>query len=275
MVWSCILLFMGMSKAVLAEKEDTDFLYLQKEESAEDDVGADIPDLLEDEYFENDNDRYDNVDAGQIEIYDPLEPLNRVIFVFNDKVYFWLLKPVKSTYTFFIPEDFRKCFRNFFNNVASPISFVNNIFQGNFKDAGVVFSRLLINSTAGVFGFADVASTEFNLKPRYADFGQTLGAYGFGEGFYINWPVFGPSHVRGTVGFAGDVFANPVTYINLTPAERVAYSTTKRINSDSLRPVSYEDLVKFSLDPYVSVRQSYYDFRRNILEKRGENRPDN
>ena len=245
--YSCIFLIVGLDSVLLAADR------------------AVYPDLLEDEYLEDD---FEN--SAQHDIYDPLEPINRVFFEFNDKLYFWVLKPVKTGYVNVVPTDFRQCFRNFFNNLLSPIRLVNNILQGRFDDAGVVFSRLLINSTVGVFGLADTAFTEYGLEPRYADFGQTLGTYGFGEGIYINWPALGSSHVRSSFGFIGDSLANPVSYIDMTTGQRAAYFTTRRINSLSLRPSTYEDLVKFSLDPYVTVRQSFYDFRRNVVQNRGE-----
>ncbi len=232
--------------------------------------GSQYPDLLGDENFEEGFDTYGDVGSDQVIIYDPLEPLNRVFFVFNDKLYFWVLKPVKTGYSNAVPVEFRQCFRNFFNNLSSPIRLINNLLQGRFGDAGIVFSRFLINSTVGVYGFTDAASTEYNLKPRYADFGQTLGSYGFGEGIYLNWPVLGPSHIRHTFGIAGDILANPTTYIDMTTGERVAYSSSRRINSLSLRSVTYEDIVNFSLDPYVATRQSFYDFRRNIVKNGGD-----
>jgi phospholipid-binding lipoprotein MlaA len=248
---SCVFLVIGINSRILAA-DSTEF-----------------PDLLQDEYLEDDFDTSVEGKVGQVDIYDPLEPLNRVFFEFNDKLYFWVLKPAKTGYTYAVPTEFRQCFRNFFNNLFSPIRLVNNILQGRFGDAGVVISRLLINSTAGVFGFADAAFTEYGLEPRYADFGQTLALYGFGEGIYINWPALGSSHIRSSFGFIGDGLANPVSYLDMTIGQRVAYLTTRRINSLSLRPGTYEDLVKYSLDPYITVRQSFYDFRRNVVQNRG------
>lgn len=250
--YSCLFLVVGINGTVLAANR------------------AEYPDLLQDESLEDNFGSNVDGDRGQVDIYDPLEPLNRVFFKFNDKLYFWVLKPATTGYTSVVPTDFRQCFRNFFNNLFSPIRLVNNILQGRFEDAGVVFSRLLINSTVGVLGFADVAFTEYDLEPRYADFGQTLGSYGVGEGIYINWPALGSSHIRSSFGFIGDSLANPVSYIDMTIAQRAAYLTTRRVNSLSLRPATYEDLVKYSLDPYVTVRQSFYDFRRNVVENRGE-----
>lgn len=220
------------------------------------------PDLLAEEFIE-----YEDIDSSEVTIYDPFEPYNRVVFEFNDRLYFYVIKPVKSGYSYVVPVDFRECFGNFFDNIRAPVRIINNLLQGRFGDAGISFSRFLINSTAGVFGFADVAATEYNLQAREADFGQTLGYYGVGEGVYVLWPVFGPSHVRSSVGFVGNVLANPTTHLDMTNGERVLYYGARNINALSLQPAVYEDLKKFSLDPYVAVRQSFYDFRRNVVER--------
>lgn len=237
------------------------------------DIDIEYPDLIGEgytiggEYSDDKMIEYYDDEFDQMKIYDPLEPLNRVFFVFNDKLYFWVLKPVKTGYSYVVPNEFRECFANFFNNLTAPIRLVNTLLQGRFKDAGIVFSRFLINTTAGVYGFADTAYTEYGLEPKRADLGQTFGVYGIGEGIYFCWPVLGPSHLRHTVGFAGDSFVSPLTYFDLTTEGKFVYSTSKRINTLSLQPGLYEDLVKFSLDPYVSARQSFYDFRRNMVKK--------
>lgn len=204
------------------------------------------------------------------EIADPLEPLNRVFFEFNDKLYFWVFKPVKTGYAYVVPAELRESLGNFFNNLASPIRFINNVLQGRFDDAGVVLSRFLINSTVGVYGLADVALQEYNLEPRLADFGQTLGKYGVGEGIYIVWPVLGPSNLRHSTGLVGDSLASPPFYLDMSTGQTISYYTTNRVNNLSLSPSIYEDLKKYSLDPYVAARQAFFDFRRNVVEKASE-----
>lgn len=221
------------------------------------------PDLLEDEL----DDFLDDEEYELEEIYDPLEPLNRVFFEFNDKLYFWVLKPVKVGYTFVVPWELRQCFGNFFNNLAAPVRLINNILQGRFEDAGIVLSRFLINTTLGVGGLGDVARSEFELEPRLADFGQTLGGYGVGEGIYINWPILGPSNLRDTFGIVGDSFVHPVYQVDMTFTEFLAYYSTNKVNALSLAPNIYEDMKKYSLDPYAAMRQAFYDYRRNAIRK--------
>ncbi len=219
-----------------------------------------LPDFLDDDY-----DDFDDTEGGSDPIYDPLEPLNRVFFEFNDKLYFWVLKPVKTGYSYVVPEELRQCVGNFFNNLAAPIRLINNILQGRFKDAGVVLSRFLINSTVGVYGFGDVAMEEFDIRPRHADFGQTLGVYGMGEGVYVHWPVFGPSNLRDSVGLVGDSLANPAFHIDMTTVEGTLYYSANKVNRMSVTPNLYEEMKKYSLDPYIAARQAFYDYRRNII----------
>ena len=214
------------------------------------------------------NDEFKADDLNQRNsVYDPLEPMNRVFFQINDKLYFWVLKPVKTGYSAVVPQDIRKCFGNFFDNIASPVSFVNNLLQGRFEDSGVVLSRFVINTTMGIFGFADEASEVFNLSPRPADFGETLGVYGLGGGIYFVWPVIGPSNIRDSVGFVGDIYAHPVTYLDWDTGEQAGYYMGNRINAMSLGPDVYEDLKKMSLDPYVAARQAYSEHRQDQIDR--------
>ena len=94
---------------------------------------------------------------------DPLERLNRGIFHFNDKVYFWFLKPVSQVYGIFIPPGLRTCIRNGFDNLKFPTRFVNNVLQGKFKAAGIETGRFLINSTLGFAGFFEIAAAGISV----------------------------------------------------------------------------------------------------------------
>lgn len=229
--------------------------------SLEEDRGQEEFDLLSDDFFG------DTPSSVQEPVYyDPLEPMNRVFFQFNDKLYYWVLKPVNTAYSAVIPIDFRYCFGNFFTNMSAPIRLLNNLLQGKFNDAGIVLSRFLINSTLGVFGLGDPALVDFDLEPKPEDFGQTLGAWGVGEGIYLCWPVLGPSNARDTLGFGVDVYSHPVVYLNDDLLVSGAYYSGNKVNLLSLNPEAYDDLKKYSLDPYVSMRQVYLDYRRNKIK---------
>lgn len=199
-------------------------------------------------------------------VADPLEPVNRAIFVFNDKAYFWVLKPVAQGYRAVVPQGARVSVRNFFSNLGTPIRLANNILQGKPKAAGTELLRFVINSTIGIAGLFDPARTGFHIEKRNEDLGQTLGRYGLGPGFYIVLPLLGPSTARDTVGLAGDLFADPLTYIS-DPSAETGIRAFRSENEVSLSIGDYEDLKESSLDPYVAVRDAYVQNRaRKVRE---------
>ncbi len=202
-------------------------------------------------------------------IADPLEPVNRLFFHINDKFYFWLLKPVASGYAAIFPQPVRVCVRNFFDNVATPIRAANCLLQLNLEDFGNETARFLVNSTVGLAGFFDPAKKRFNLKRQEEDFGQTLGSYGMGPAFYINWPLFGPSSLRDTIGTVGDFFLTPRTYLVEFPIlVNVGLATYERVNNTSLMLGEYEALKEAALDPYVALRDAYHQFRQEKVKER-------
>jgi phospholipid-binding lipoprotein MlaA len=198
---------------------------------------------------------------------DPLEPANRVFFQVNDKFYFWVLKPVASGYKAIVPQDVRVGVRNFFSNLTTPIRMVNCLLQVNFKGAGSEVARFLLNTTVGLAGFLDPAKKEFNIEKQDEDFGLTLGSWGVGPAFYIDWPILGPSSLRDTVGFAGDLFLDPRTYVFNRPIFYVA-RPFELVNDTSLRIGEYEDLKKAAIDPYVALKDAYHQYRQNKIRKK-------
>ena len=197
---------------------------------------------------------------------DPLERVNRVLFVFNDKAYFWVMKPVAQGYKAVVPEGVRVSVRNFFSNLATPIRFVNTLLQAKFKGSGTELLRFVINSTIGIGGLFDVARKDFRIDRRDEDLGQTLGVYGLGHGAYIVLPLLGPSSIRDTAGLAGDSFLDPVNYLD-DLAAILAVKAFKAENEISLTIGDYEDLKKASVDPYVAVRDAYVQYRARMVEK--------
>ncbi|MFT5698442.1 MAG: phospholipid-binding lipoprotein MlaA [Desulforhopalus sp.] len=227
-----------------------------------------FPDLLGDD-FENEDKFGDDFDVDNVlTINDPLEPMNRVFFEFNDVMYEWVLSPLTDGYIWAVPLELRECFGNFFFNLASPVRFVNSLLQGELKQSGVVLSRFLINSTIGVYGLVDTAYLEFDMEPKKADFGQTLGRWGLGDGIYLCWPVIGPSSIRDSVGLVVDAYTHPIPYFHDNVVLDISYYTSNKLNTLSLNPTLYDDLKRFSLDPYVASRQAYYDYRKALVEHR-------
>ncbi len=202
-----------------------------------------------------------------VQVRDPLERFNRAMFTFNDRFYFWFLKPVSVAYGTVIPEGLRICVRNAFNNIFFPVRFVNNALQLKFKGAGVETGRFLINSTLGVGGLFDLAARDFRLHPYDEDFGQTLGRYGFKPVLYIVWPVLGPSTVRDTIGMGGDYFLNPFLYIVPEWWARGALRGGEIMNATSLRIGEYEDFKEAAIDPYLSMRDAFLSYRARQIER--------
>jgi len=200
-------------------------------------------------------------------IADPLEPLNRVFFRFNDKFYFWILKPAAVGYKTVIPEEARVGVRNFFSNLTTPIRLVNCLLQVNFEGAGTETIRLLVNSTLGLAGFLDPAQKELHLEKKDEDFGQTLGFWGIGPAFYIDWPILGPKSLIDTVGYVGDLFLDPVTYIPSLPIN-FSVKAYDAVNETSLTIREYEDFKESAVDPYIALKDAYHQYRQNKIRKR-------
>jgi phospholipid-binding lipoprotein MlaA len=199
-------------------------------------------------------------------IADPLEPVNRAFFTFNDRLYFWVLRPVARGYSRVVPQRARVSVRNAFSNIATPIRFANSLLQGKFEGAGVEILRLVINSTIGVAGLFDPARSRFGLRKSEEDLGQTLGRYGLGHGFYLVIPVLGPSSLRDFGGYAGDLFLDPVNYVRPWEAA-LGIRTVNVVNGTSLILGEYEDLKAAALDPYLAVRDGYVQFRKKRVEE--------
>jgi phospholipid-binding lipoprotein MlaA len=204
--------------------------------------------------------------AEEVTIADPIEPWNRLMFRFNDRLYFWVMKPVARGYNAVVPEPVRLSVRNFFRNVAMPIRFVNSLLQGKFKGAGTELARFCLNTTVGLAGFFDVAKSRFKLDPQNEDLGQTLGFYGMGGLMYIVWPFLGPSTVRDSIGLAGDGFLYPVNYISPIEAA-IGVNAYERINTTSLELGTYESVIKAALEPYIAVRDAYVQYRKGLIKK--------
>lgn len=220
---------------------------------------ASVPSLAEDELTE------EEAMAGAA-IADPLEPWNLLMYHFNDRLYFWVLKPAAQGYKAVMPEQARVSVRNFFSNIVMPVRFVNSLLQGKVKAAGNELARFGINSTIGVAGLFDVAKMHYDIEAQQEDLGQTFGSYGVGGGIYIVWPVLGPSTLRDTVGRVGDGFLNPVNYI--TPFEsQLAVRASEQVNNTSLQLGEYEDFKESALEPYVAIKDAYIEYRKEQIKK--------
>ena len=212
----------------------------------------------------------DEIEEAAPSIPDPIAPVNKVMFHFNDKLYFWGLKPAAQVYSHIIPEEFRIAFSNAYDNLWAPSRVVNNLFQLRLKAAGNELIRFLFNSVAGIGGLGDVANEALGIKKQQADFGQTLGHYGIGHGFYLVLPVFGPSSVRDGIGIVGDRLMHPLTYVpssDLTFGEQMAISAHEKVNDTSFKIGDYESFKEAAIDPYVSMRDAFMQNRQKRVDE--------
>lgn len=194
---------------------------------------------------------------------DPLEPLNRGIYRFNDGVDTVLLKPAAEIYQGVVPSLVRTGVNNVFANLNDVIVALNNLLQGKFHSALSDASRVLVNTTVGILGIFDVA-TPVGLEKHDEDFGQTLGWWGIGDGPYLVLPFLGPSNARDTVGRVGDYKTDPVTYIDPTRDRNIVQGLRLVARRAELLSAS-RILAVAALDEYEFVRDAYLQRRRNLI----------
>jgi len=224
----------------------------------------------EDECIDQGCDYYDDTEEagdaeGELAISDPFESVNRVFFTFNDRLYFWLLKPAAEGYSRVVPGEIRRSVRNFFDNFSYPIRLVNSLLQAKLSRAGRETIRFLLNSTFGMFGMYDVAREEFNISVRdREDFGQTLGVWGIRGGAYLNLPFLGPSNIRDAIGSLGDYLIDPVRLLE-PYSLRLSVRMYDKVNRTSLRLGEYEKIKEEAIDPYLAIRDIYIQYRSSRI----------
>ena len=196
---------------------------------------------------------------------DPLEPLNRAIFGFNDALDGAVIKPVAQAYAEHVPAPLRTAIGNFMNNLLEPWSALNNLLQGKPERAVSDVGRFLVN-TVLTLGLGDVA-TEFGLERTGEDLGQTLGVWGFGAGPYLVLPVLGPSSLRDGVGRVTAIVYDPSRKIS-SGSEFAAF-TAVRIVDLRAELLPMDKLIdSAALDRYSFIRNAYLQRRQSLIEDR-------
>ena len=205
---------------------------------------------------------------GPDSVYDPIEPVNREIFAFNDAVDEAVLEPVSEVYRDTMPEAIRTGIGNILRNLRTPIIVGNQILQGDFEGAGNAIVRFVTNTLGGLGGFLDPAA-ENGFEFEDEDFGQTLAVWGIGDGPYLVLPLLGPSNLRDTVGFVVDSIADPIGIFadnqhvgaEFTISETSAGALTAR--TEALEPV--REIKASSVDYYASLRNLYNQRRDSLI----------
>jgi len=195
---------------------------------------------------------------------DPLEPMNRAIFAFNDTLDKYALEPAATAYRDYVPETFRFIAGNMFENLRDVWTSVNNLLQGKPGQAASDFGRVVVNTTFGFLGMGDVAS-ELGFPKHREDFGQTLGVWGVPTGPYLVLPFFGPSNFRDGPALVVDAYADPIApLIDDVPVRNTVYGI--RVLDDRARLLGASGVMDdIALDRYLFMRDGYLQRRRSLV----------
>ncbi|GAB4291762.1 MAG: VacJ family lipoprotein [Methylophaga sp.] len=194
---------------------------------------------------------------------DPLERYNRAMYKFNDAVDTAIIKPVAKGYDTVVPDPISQGVGNFFSNLDDITVIINDLLQGKFYQAYRDTHRFVLNTTVGVAGIFDVASLS-GLNKNDEDFGQTLGVWGAEPGAYVVLPFFGPRNVRDTFGLVGDMFTDPVMYVDGDDA-RFALIGTRVIDTRASLLKAEKVLDEAATDEYSYVRDAYMSRREYLV----------
>jgi phospholipid-binding lipoprotein MlaA len=258
---------------------------LSSERPAEDQTSISAPSSRKEAALNELLDPFAKVDEGDGDEYDPWEPMNTSIFEFNRQVDRFVLKPVAKGYNFVMPDLVQVGISNIFYNLRFAPRFLNNVFQGKVKGAGIEAGRFLVNSTVGLAGFFDVAK-HVNLVTPEEDLGQTLGFYGIKPGPYLMLPFLQPFTVRDFVGYVGDVFLNPINWLVVPIIEvegvpslidhedrmtssiiQLGARVGEIVNERSRNLETYQGVEEATLDLYTAVRNAYLQKRAQAIRE--------
>ena len=216
----------------------------------------------------------DDFDTSKFEdeIYDPIEPINRAIFSFNNTADKVILEPMAKGYKK-LPSPLQSGINNFLSNLRAPLVVVNQLLQGQGENAIESTGRFLVNSTVGVFGLFDVADN-MGLEEKEEDFGQTLATWGVGDGFYIVLPLFGPSNIRDATGMVMTMMTDPINAYAVSEGEAWIVPMRTAANAIDQRSKIIDEVNALrdnSVDYYAAVRSSYYQNRKAAINNTDDN----
>lgn len=194
---------------------------------------------------------------------DPLEPFNRGMFIINGLIDQGVIKPLAMAYVWAVPEKGRDAVRNVTRNIAAPMTFANDLAQGEMKRAGVTLGRIVINTTFGLGGFIDVAD-DLGLKHHSEDMGQTFAVYGVPSGPYVFLPNFGPNTLRGVGGQAASTFMNPLIWSNDDFANYLNFGSglIQGVDIRARNLGRIDDIRATSVDYYTAIRSLWWQNRQ-------------
>lgn len=192
---------------------------------------------------------------------DPLETVNRATYAFNNTLDHYVARPAAKGYRAVLPQEIQNGFRNFFDNLTYPTVIINDALQGKVKQSGLDLTRFLVNTTFGIAGFLDPASMT-GLSKHDEDFGQTLGYWGVGPGWYLMVPFMGPADNRDLVGRVANAFTNPMLF---APSSVSIPTTALSFVQTRAQLLGADSIIEQQFDPYVFVRSAYLQHRQNLV----------
>ena len=193
---------------------------------------------------------------------DPFESINRVFFSFNQSLDEVLIKPAARSYEKIVPSFFKDRLGDFFSNLGDVATGANQLLQFRFDEGFETVGRVVVNSTVGLGGLFDVAS-EMDLKKGNEDFGQTMGAWGIGQGPYIVLPFFGSTTLRDLTGTLADAKLDASMFDGLDGVEK---RTLNALDVLSAEKDKTQVVVSFaSDDAYTVQRQLYFSEREMAI----------
>lgn len=192
---------------------------------------------------------------------DPLESFNRSIYTFNDTLDKAVLKPVARGYDAVMPDTAKILINNFFSNLDDVVVTANDLLQFKFRQAASDGSRVLFNSTFGVFGLINIAH---RLPKHNEDFGQTLGYWGVPSGPYLMLPILGPSSIRDGTGLYADSYASVISNTKHVPTRNTAW-VVKGVNTRANLLTQEKVLDDAIIDQYAFIRDAYLMRRENLV----------
>lgn len=207
---------------------------------------------------------------------DPLEPLNRSVFAFNQGLDKAVFQPAARTYRDVVPLWVRQRIGAAIDNLRAPVIFVNDLLQGEMKRALTTLMRFSFNTTFGLGGLNDFAK-EIGFEKHDEDFGQTLAIWGSAPGPYVILPILGPSNPRDAVGRVVDFLVDPFNAWSAnTNREELTYARTgvAALHARAGLLDFTDDLEKNSIDLYAATRSLYRQTRANAISNGNTDGPD-
>lgn len=207
-----------------------------------------------------------------LEINDPLEPLNRAVYAVNGVIDGLVMKPLAIAWRLVLPQPVRDSAGHVFANLKAPITFTNNLLQGQPKRAATTVGRFVINTTVGILGIFDAAA-EIGLPGEETTFNETLGVWGVNTGPYLIVPIIGPCSFRQVAGMGADYFMQPYNYYFNGDSQHndswvpVAISGVEAVHQRNLVLESVDDVVENAADPYATFRSAYFQYQTYRVKK--------